>query len=240
MKRLIPNALTLINLLAGSIAVIAVLQGAYLLVALLLALCLLADYLDGFFARLLKVQSALGGQLDSLADMVSFGLLPGLIAYSLIDEIPGMQAAGVFNLYGLPALLIPVLSAIRLGRFNLDESQQNGFKGLATPANTIFFMGLMLVSYRDSFHLREWVLNSYFLYACILLFSYLLVAPLPMFNLKFKNLSWKENLSRILFLMTSFLMLVLVKEAAFSAIIFIYILFSVIESLLHTRTSRLA
>lgn len=231
MKRIIPNFITLLNLAAGALAIIAVLKGAYPLVAGLLAVCFLTDYLDGFLARLLRVQSPLGTQLDSLADMVSFGLLPGLIAYQLIGELPGFGSEGVLNVYGLPALLIPVTSAVRLGRFNLDDRQLDAFIGLPTPASALFFMGLMLIHEYADGALALFTENIFFLYGGIILFSYLLNAPIVMFNLKLKNLTWKDNSLRYLFLTAALLLLVVLKELAFSPIILVYILFSIIMAL---------
>lgn len=159
---------------------------------------LVADFFDGFAARLLRVSGPMGKELDSLADMVSFGFLPGMLAYKLLlaQNIP-QNGFFTFAFFGF---LITVFSAVRLAKFNLDTRQTENFIGLNTPANTMFFLGLMIlqkysVGFRELMNGQPWLL-----FVVILIFSVLLVSELPMFSLKLKNFTWESNKYRYLLL----------------------------------------
>ena len=182
-------------------------------------------------ARMLDVKSELGKELDSLADMVSFGVVPGAIIYMLL--VRGLDKNFVefpqyLILAALPAFLITVFAALRLAKFNLDTRQTESFIGLNTPSCTIFTVGLMLIYHYDFYGLKEFVINPLFLYPTILVLSYLLIAELPMFSFKFKNFQWAGNESRFLFILLSLLFLFVFKEVAFSLIIMLYVLFAVL------------
>ena len=238
MKKNIPNIITSINLFCGCCALVCVLYGRFFNTFLFLFVGAWADYLDGFVARSLKVNSELGKQLDSLADMVSFGVVPGAIVYMLL--VRGMTKnfesfPQYLILAGLPAFLITVFAAVRLAKFNIDTRQSEDFIGLNTPACTIFTVGLMLMYHYDSYGLREVVISPWLLYPTIVVLSYLLIAELPMFSLKFKSFKWAGNEMRFIFLILALLFLVLFKEVAFSLIIILYVLFGFMGSVFPSK-----
>ena len=227
MKKHIPNIITLVNLFCGCLALPFAFSGDYIPVFWLLTAGGVADYMDGLIARGLKVYSTLGKELDSLADMVSFGVVPGVILYRLLLEGQGAAAeTSAFFLPAAPAFLLTVFAGYRLGKFNIDTRQVDHFIGLPTPACTVFVAGLLMIFEFNSFGMRAWVSNPYFLYSCTLLLSVLLISEVPMFNLKFKNLQWAGNEIRIIFLVTAVLLLIIFREMAFSIIISLYILLS--------------
>lgn len=228
MKKNIPNIITSINLFCGCCALVCIFYGRFFNAFLFIFVGAWADYLDGLVARSLKVKSELGKQLDSLADMVSFGVVPGAIIYMLL--VRGMTKnfesfPQYLILAGLPAFLITVFAAVRLAKFNIDTRQSEDFIGLNTPACTIFTVGLMLIYHYDSYGLREMIINPILLYPIIIVLSYLLVAELPMFSFKFKALKWAGNEMRFTFLILALLFLILFKEVALSLVIIMYVLF---------------
>ena len=233
MKKYIPNAITLVNLFCGCCALISVFNEMYIAVFCFLFVGGLADYADGFVARALGVHSILGKELDSLADMVSFGVVPGAILYSLLSNHPMTEAYffDQINLMALPAFLITLFSCLRLAKFNLDTRQSEDFIGLNTPSVTMFVTGLMLIYHLDSFGMGDLVYHPYFLYPLILILSYLLVAELPMFSMKFKGMKWAGNERRIIFLILAFTSLFFLREVSFSLMIFLYVLFSLFDKL---------
>lgn len=171
------------------------------------------DFLDGFTARLLKVSSPIGKELDSLADMVTFGVLPGILMYSLMKETSGN------SWYTYTALLIPVCSALRLAKFNIDERQVSGFIGVPTPANALFITALPFVPEAvDGF---AW--NIYALVAITIIFSWLMVSPLRLFALKFSNFGWSDNALRFTFVGISVLLIAVLGKSAVALSILLYI-----------------
>lgn len=239
MKKNIPNIITSINLFCGCCALVCVLYGRFFNAFLFLFVGAWADYLDGFVARYLKVKSELGKQLDSLADMVSFGVVPGAIVYMLL--VRGMTKnfesfPQYLILAGLPAFLITVFAAVRLAKFNIDTRQSEDFIGLNTPACTIFTVGLMLMYHYDSYGLREVVISPWLLYPTIVVLSYLLIAELPMFSFKFKSFKWAGNEMRFTFLILALLFLILFKEVALSLIIIMYVLFGLFDLIGSSKT----
>ena len=233
MKKHIPNSITLINLFCGCCALANVFYGQFVQAFWFFLAGGIADYLDGMVARKLKVNSELGKELDSIADMVSFGVVPGAIFYMLLAK--GFKGPDVLpiqlTLAAAPAFLIAVFAGLRLAKFNLDTRQNENFIGLNTPSATIFAVGLMLIFHYDSYGLAELVTNPILLYALIVILCYLLVSEIPMFSFKFKNLTWKGNEARLLFAIVAVLLLIFLKEAAFSIGIIFYILFSIIDNL---------
>jgi len=243
-KAFIPNFITLLNLLCGSIAVIFVVNNHFVLAAIFVFLGIFFDFFDGLLARKLKVQSALGIQLDSLADMITSGLVPGLIMFKLLelatntngvnvtaDWSDSMYWSGV-NVSVLPflGLLITLSSAYRLARFNIDEDQQNYFKGLPTPANALLVLSLPLIlEFQHNDLINATILNSWFLVVLTLLSIYLLNSPIKLFALKFKDYSFKNNAIRYIFLILSVVMLIVLQFAAIPIIILLYIIFSLIS-----------
>jgi CDP-diacylglycerol--serine O-phosphatidyltransferase len=229
----IPNLLTLANLFLGCMAIHFLFHDEILWVLVCISLALLADFIDGYAARALGIASPIGRELDSLADMVSFGLIPGIMMYLLIAE----SAEGSENFLaawsGLPFLgfIITLFSALRLAIFNLDETQTDHFKGLATPANTIFFLGVFFIAKQDMFGLRYYVMHPFFLLLLTLLFSYLLISPFKLFKPK-PVLRWKEGHRRqIILLIAAIPAFIFLKEAALSFLVLLYILLSLSRQL---------
>lgn len=241
MIKYIPNTITLINLFCGCSALVCVLYGYFNNAFWFLFVGGLADYLDGMVARWLKVHSELGKELDSIADMVSFGVVPGAILYMLLNS--GLHYADLqvqqsgellkpiraslqmdLNWKALPAFVVSIFAGLRLARFNLDTRQSEDFIGMATPTMTLFVVGLMLIFDHNSFGLRSVVVNPYLIYAIVIMFSYLMVSELRMFSFKFKGFQWEDNEIRFIFAGIALLLLVVLKEAAFAAIVLAYIL----------------
>lgn len=219
MIKQIPNLFTLANLFLGCIAIFYILQpGLTLTVAadgdnlvvlperiMIAAWFIIAaavvDFFDGFVARALGASSELGKQLDSLADVVSFGVAPGMIVLQFLRLSYAQDAGGLDAsiLYLLPSFLIPCAGAYRLGRFNIDTSQQHGFKGVPIPAAGLFIASFPFVFwYANDSRIIDLLENKFFWYAIILLISYLMVSTLPMLSLKFKSLSLKALLPFII------------------------------------------
>ncbi len=217
-KKHIPNAITMLNLFGGCCTVVCILYGQFETAFLFYVGSNIADFLDGALARVLHVKSELGVQLDSLADMVSFGLVPGLIFYSLLapDGLRELHWAA------LPGFIVTLFSALRLGKFNIDTRQTLSFLGMPTPASAMFAVGLMLIAHFNTFGWGEVVTNPLFLYACIAILSILMVSELPMFSLKFSGLQWKGNEIRIIFAAAAVFALITLREAAFALIIAAY------------------
>jgi CDP-diacylglycerol--serine O-phosphatidyltransferase len=217
MKKHIPNFITSLNLFTGCVAVLLAFRGDYQGAFIAILVAAVFDFFDGFAARLLKAYSPMGKELDSLADVISFGLAPGMIVYSLLASTTGQSE-------WLPYLgfLIPAFSGLRLAKFNIDDRQTSSFIGMPTPANAIFWAGM---AFSFSSFLTE---NTWVLIVLTVLFSYLLVAELPMFALKVKSLKWKENQIQYIFLIGCILMLAFLQLSAFAPIIGWYILLSII------------
>ncbi len=233
MKKQIPNIITLVNLFFGCCALASVLYGQFLQAFYFFLASGLADYLDGTFARALKVKSEIGKQLDSLADMVSFGVVPGAVLYMLL--VKGLSGENVLpielTLAASPAFLVTLFSAIRLANFNIDTRQTESFIGMPTPSVAMFTIGLLLIYQFDSFGLAHLVCNPVFIYLIIPVLCWLMVAKIPMFSLKLKNLSWSGNEIQFVFAVTALTLGVILREAAFSAIIIAYIFFTIIDNI---------
>jgi CDP-diacylglycerol--serine O-phosphatidyltransferase len=228
MKKHIPNALTLANLLAGCVAVVCILYQHYAAAVLLLLAGGVADFADGFVARMLNVQSAIGRELDSLADMVSFGLAPGVILYMMLQSGSGAEATEIY-LPGLPAFLLTGASALRLAKFNIDSRQTDQFLGLPTPAATLLVVGLLLWHQHDLWGSRIWLSQPASLYVLVAVLSYLLLSELPMFSFKFKKAGWQGNEIRIIFAVLALGSLLLAGGLALAPLMSAYILLNVIR-----------
>jgi CDP-diacylglycerol--serine O-phosphatidyltransferase len=231
-KKYIPNTVTLANLLCGCLALISIFTNQIEMVPFFIGISLLADYFDGLLARLLKVNSPMGRELDSLADMVSFGVVPGAMLYYLINQSKGIVGADfgdLSTLIGLVGFLVTLFSCVRLAKFNLDTRQTEGFVGLNTPACTIFVLGLLLIALGDLRGMRSFILNEVFLYGIAVVLSYLLIAEIPMFSFKFKSLTIKGNKIRVSFIGFTILCFCIFKFGiALSLIILFYILISIV------------
>ncbi len=224
--RNIPNAITSCNLFSGCIASYMAFQGNYTYAFIFIVIGAVFDFFDGMTARMLHVSSPIGKELDSLADDVTFGVAPAAIAFSLFKEVhyPGFLAS-VSDILPYAAFLIAVFSALRLAKFNLDTRQTSSFIGMPTPANALFWASLTVGEHEflisDSF-------NAIYLLALVIVLSLLLVSELPMFSLKFKDLTWKHNKTSYIFLLVSIPLLVIFRLSGFAAVIVWYILLSVL------------
>jgi len=240
-RKHIPNFITCLNIISGCLAVLFALKGELTVAVLLIFAASIFDFLDGMAARILKAYSPMGKELDSLADVISFGLAPGMLMmvmqeYSLFGinvRAGNLNTLSLWEVVCLSAsLLIPVASALRLAKFNIDTRQANSFIGLPTPANAIFISALALITahgeYKifDSFILQPWVLLL-----ITIGMSLLLVSELPLFSLKFKNFSWKENQIRYIFLITSAALILALNIYGIAASIIIFILLSLLLKL---------
>ena len=228
----IPNIITLCNAFFGCLAVLSIFSGQTAWLPWLIGICLLADFADGLAARLLKQSSAIGKELDSLADVISFGFVPGAIYYLLLCKSLGLEGLDFNNpnsyLLAL-GFVITAFSALRLAKFNTDSRQTENFIGLNTPANTIFTLGLLLTVENNSFGLSELLLNLPLLISLIGLFSFLLVSEIPIFSFKFKGLGWKGNEIRFVFLILSALLLIFLPLGlAMMSCIALYLLSSIL------------
>ncbi len=214
MKRHIPNAITCANLLSGCIGIVFCFNGDLKTAAYFVILSGIFDFFDGMVARALNVKSTIGKELDSLADMVSFGFLPGVIMFQLIKD------SNFHNEY-LPyfGFLITIFSALRLAKFNVDERQTVDFIGLNTPMNSLFIVSLPYVA--DLF--PALISNSFVLVTVTMLTSYLLVSEIKIFSLKFTNFRWAENKIKFIFVIVSFILFGWLQFVAIPLILALYI-----------------
>lgn len=226
-RKHLPNAITCANLFSGCLGIVFTFQHNLLYAAYAIFLSAIFDFFDGFASRMLRSFSGIGKDLDSLADLVSFGVLPSAILYELLLEAP--QVDHVSPYLNFIAFLIPVFSALRLAKFNTDERQSDIFIGLPTPANAILIASFPLILLQGNLFYREYVLNPYFLWCFTLIMCSLLVAEIPLMSLKFKSTDFKENIYRYLLLAISVIAIIIFKFAAIPAIIFIYIAMSIIQ-----------
>ncbi|WP_204346086.1 CDP-alcohol phosphatidyltransferase family protein [Psychroserpens algicola] len=245
-KNYIPNFVTLLNLFCGSIAVIFAVNNNFVAAAIFVFLGIFFDFFDGLLARKLNVQSALGVQLDSLADMVTSGLVPGIVMFKLISisvdapEIVSAKAwSSNFSLssielepIALIGLFITLASAYRLAKFNVDEDQQTYFKGLPTPANALLVLSLpLIIEFQNNNFATALILNQWFLIAFTLLSCYLLNSKLKLLALKFKDYSFSNNKFRYILIIATVLLLVLFHFIAIPILIILYIILSLLDNL---------
>ncbi|MGB1309259.1 MAG: CDP-alcohol phosphatidyltransferase family protein [Oceanihabitans sp.] len=244
LKKFVPNFITLLNLFCGCIAVLLAVNSLFVAAAAFVFLGVFFDFFDGFFARKLNVQSELGVQLDSLADMVTSGLVPGIIMFKLLTMASSsngwqlnswstfMQWEGYrvvpMALFGL---CITLASAYRLAKFNIDQEQQTYFKGLPTPANTLLIISLPLIlEYQNNDTINAIILNQWFLLALTGFSCYLLNAKIKLFALKFKNWQFKDNAIRYIFIVLCIVLLTVLQFAAIPLIILFYIILSLLNN----------
>lgn len=234
----VPNAITAMNLVCGSLSVFFAIDGQLGWAAVFIFAAAVFDFLDGFSARLLKAYSAIGKELDSLADMVSFGLAPAAMVFTMLQLTLFGKIQLIQNIEGnfsqwlllFTSLVIPVAGAFRLAKFNTDDRQSEQFLGMPIPANAIFFASLgLILELGTKEAIVPIILNKYTLLFAIFACSFLMVSELPMFNLKFKNLKLKENSLRFLFLGITLLMLVFLQFYALPLIIIWYVILSAIS-----------
>jgi CDP-diacylglycerol--serine O-phosphatidyltransferase len=239
-SRYIPNFITSLNLFFGTVAVIYGFQGLQLFAVYLILAASLCDFLDGFTARLLKAYSPMGKELDSLADMISFGLAPTVLLYYRYDLFIGHQISGGYDtiymeLLQFIPLLVTIASALRLAKFNTDSRQSENFIGMPTPANAI--MICMFLHFSTFNPLFDPLLDTFwFIPLLSVVLSYLLISNIPMFSMKFKSLRWKGNQLRYIILATGFITFLLsfplgIKWSA--SLLFTFILYALINTTLH-------
>lgn len=224
-KKNIPNALTALNLFSGMAGIYFVLEGHLEYGAYFILLATVFDFLDGFVARMLHVHSEIGKQLDSLADLVTFGVLPAFIMFQWISQVSHAPFLPFI------ALIIGVFSAFRLAKFNIDERQSDRFIGVPTPANALLISGLPFLAVRFPV-IGDFIENPIVLIAISLIMSLLLVIEMPLIALKFKNYSLADNIFRYLVLLIGVISLILLGLAGIPIVIISYIALSVLESVM--------
>ncbi len=241
MKRHIPNLITLLNLACGTAAIVLALEGQWRWAVYLILAASVFDFLDGFAARMLKAYSETGKQLDSLADMVSFGVLPAVFIYTLFKNLFLNQPVDSGKFYShlqwvvlVSVLMVPAFSAIRLARFNLEEDQGTFFHGLPTPAHALFWTGIFW-QMMESGSLFGTPLNLFFMWAIMLIMAFHMILPVPMYSLRFEHFRLRGNLIRYLLLLLSLVILLIVGWGGLSLIILLYILLSLLNLLLAKR-----
>lgn len=228
MKKHIPNTITCLNLFSGCIGLVYAFDNQLIIAGYFILISALFDFFDGMLARLLKAYSEIGKELDSLADMVSFGVLPSVIVYQLFRLASPEQAYLPFA-----AFLIAVFSALRLAKFNIDTRQTENFIGLPTPANALLILSLPHIVNQEAF--GSYVMHPGVLLVFSIVMSLLLVAELPLFSLKFKNLSFRGNEFRFILLVLSVILLIILKFAAIPLIILSYLILSYIQQNIQSK-----
>ncbi|MFV5698640.1 CDP-alcohol phosphatidyltransferase family protein [Flavobacterium sp. ZT3R17] len=230
-KKHIPNLITLLNLFCGCIALVFAFHRNFEMAFYFVCLGIFLDFFDGFFARLFKVSSPLGLQLDSLADMVTSGVVPGLVMYQMLINTSTTMSESYMQIFPYLGFIITLGSCYRLANFNIDTRQTDSFIGLPTPANALFVLSLPLVlKYSDSLFLLEILTNQWVLLVVTLLSAYMLNAEIPLFSLKIKKFSFKDNALQIVFLLLSLLLLVFFQYLGIPLLIIFYILLSVVNN----------
>lgn len=236
LRKHIPNFITCLNIISGCLAVIFALKGQLTTAVFLILAGAFFDFFDGMTARALKAYSAIGKDLDSLADVITFGLAPGMIMYALLQDSLSIQNSENSslgqNLILSFSLLIPVFSALRLAKFNNDTRQTSSFIGLPTPANAIFISSLALIHNFGKYQaFDQFILSTATLLLLIILLSYLLVSEIPMFSLKFKNLRWQDNKIRIVFLILTIILVIVFSFYGIAAAIISFVFLSFWQNL---------
>lgn len=237
LKKYIPNLLTLLNLLCGTIAVIFAVNNELEIAAYFVLLGIFFDFFDGFAARIFKVEGELGKQLDSLADVVTSGVVPGIVIYKLLQTKNTIE---IFNtevvswktqeieLLPFFGLLFTLAAAYRLAKFNIDERQTSSFIGLPTPAATLVVLSLPLILNYSSLEFATALIeNKWFLIILTVVLSFLMNAEIPLFSLKFKDYSWKNNKVKFVFLILTIALVIGLQFIAIPLVILVYILFSI-------------
>lgn len=232
-KKHIPNTITLLNLFCGCIALIFVSNDKFEMAFLFVSLGIFLDFFDGFFARLFKVCGPLGLQLDSLADMVTSGVVPAYVMYKLMQSSSVAMGEGYMQLFPYLGFIIALGSCMRLAKFNIDTRQTDSFIGLPTPANALFILSLPLVKEHysgESLMVLELMTDQWILLLITLFSAYILNAEIPLFSLKIKKFNLKDNSLQFAFLLSSLLLLLFLDYLAIPFVIIFYVLLSVINN----------
>lgn len=236
----IPNTITCLNLFCGCSAALMAMEGYLVWASFLVILAAVFDYMDGLAARILKAYSPMGKEMDSLADMVSFGFVPGVIALAYLKgAVLGSVSANVvltelsYSQLAIlsTAFIIPIFSALRLAKFNVDTRQTTSFIGVNTPMNAMFWSSFALIFHFGNYpEIEALTSNPTILIIAIIVTSFMLISEIPMFALKVKSLAWKENQIRYLFLITLLVLAILLKWLVIPLLLFVYIIFSLIDN----------
>jgi CDP-diacylglycerol---serine O-phosphatidyltransferase len=246
LKKYIPNFFTCLNLFAGSVAIVFVFQGQLHISAILVGVAAIFDFIDGFSARLLKAYSELGKELDSLADLVTFGFAPSAVVFSYLQQSTpefGLMFGNV-KIISLAAFIIVIFSALRLAKFNTDQRQKDSFIGLPTPANAILIMSIpFLLQYGRPespifMILEQLTTNTYSLLIFSLITSFLLVSEIPLFSMKFKNYKYTDNKEKYIFLSGVVILFVVFGFFALPLVIIYYIILSLLINNIFTRRNN--
>ncbi len=227
MKKHVPNFITCLNLFSGCAGIVYAFEGQLQNAAYAIILAAFFDFLDGMAARLLNAYSEIGKQLDSLADMVSFGVLPAVLIYQLFLQSPQVGSLSIY--LNFSAFLIAVFSALRLAKFNIDERQAEYFIGLPTPANALLIASLPMILAGGNQFFTDYILNPFFLFIFTLSMSILLVTEIPLISLKFKTLKFNDNLFRYILLISGIVLVIIFKFVAVPIIMLLYVLLSLIQ-----------
>jgi CDP-diacylglycerol--serine O-phosphatidyltransferase len=227
MNKHIPNFVTCLNLFSGCLGIVFAFQDNLMWASYAIVIAAVFDFFDGMLARLLKAYSDIGKELDSLADVVSFGVLPAVIIYQLF----ALSSQPDFRITWLSysAFIIVIFSALRLAKFNIDTRQSENFIGLPTPANALLIASFPLIIKESNTYFANFILNPWFLTIFSLMMSLLLVAEVPLISLKFKSLKFSENLLRYILILSSLILLLILKFEAVPIIILLYFLISFIQ-----------
>jgi CDP-diacylglycerol--serine O-phosphatidyltransferase len=234
-KALVPNFFTMLNLFCGCVALVFVAELNYTMVFYMVCMGIFADFFDGFFARKFNIAGPLGVQLDSLADMVTCGVVPGFMVYKMLLNTSMFDESGYLPFLGF---VITLGSCYRLAKFNIDTRQSDSFIGLPTPANALFFTSLPLMVYYNQYEfLNELLFNKWILITLVFISAYVMNAEIPLFSLKIKNFSFAKYKLQISFLAVSVLMLIFLQITAVPLIIILYVLLSVINNIVNKKAS---
>lgn len=241
LKKQIPNIITLLNLLSGTIACIYAANGELIMAVYFVLLGIFLDFFDGFLARILDVEDELGKQLDSLADVVTSGVVPGIVLYKLLKSDEAMIQLGsnniswssdTFEILPYFGLVFTLAAAMRLAKFNIDSAQTNAFIGLPTPAAALVVMSIPLISvYEDSEFILNLIKNQWFILSLTLVLAILMNARIQLFSLKLKEYSWAKNKIKFSFILLSILLILLIKFIAIPLIILLYVVISAIANM---------
>ena len=237
----IPNAITCCNLLSGCISIVLMCNGYAVAAGAMIFLAAIFDFFDGFAARLLKAYSPLGAQLDSLSDVVSFGVAPSFIMYHYLSQVVEtsslwrLEIAG-FNILPFLAFFLAIFAELRLAKFNIDDRQTTSFIGLPTPAMGLFVASLPFTLKHESLgFMANNMSNVYFLVAIVGIFSYLMVSEIPFFSLKVKNLKFKENIHIYVLAVFAVAAFIFLGFAAIPFVMLFYILISIFKDIKSQR-----
>ena len=227
MRKHIPNVITCLNLFSGCVGITYAFSNNLVYAGYAVIIAALFDFADGLIARALAINSPIGKELDSLADVVSFGVLPASIVYQLFLASP--QLGTMSNYLNYSAFLIAIFSALRLAKFNIDIRQTDHFIGLPTPAGALLVASLPMIVAEGNIFWSAYIQNPFFLFVLSLGLGFLLVMEVPLISLKLKSLGFKENMLRYILLILAVILILIFKFAAVPIIIFIYIVLSIIQ-----------